>query len=520
MKWFRERLASMRGNEDGATLILALIFITVVAVTVAAVLALADTNIRATVQLRNQAAETAGAEAAGQIALDKLRHSGYLSGTACFDGSDTLTLDNAYKYPDGSALPVSVTCAPDDAASFVSSFTRPGYALLALPTFGGAEAGIDIQVNGNGKVHIGGNAATQSFLNLKGDLTVDGNFLARTSTTDCTGNANSSITVGAGKTKNCSAASIPDIPVYSPPPLADNTPVFTSANTTITCGKKIPFSPGIYSDLALLTTAYNCNQANVYDFAPGVYYFTFDGEWFINNGTTIGGALPGTTGNGNTAPAIPGACPNLTGTGYATKPTPDSGVTFVFGNKARFTVDNGAKMELCGRWLNKTTPPMAVYGLTAPLSNNTGQTIPALTGCLTSSNAVTRCPLFETAQHSKAIAFYMQGLSYAPTAWFDLDERDSTLQYFNDGLIARAINVFAPASATVPTPFANLPISLPGLSWSLVNLTVTVCPGKVTCTAATGTVRLKAKVGILDPTGIPDTNNGRQAKIYTWSVQR
>jgi hypothetical protein len=177
-------------------------------------------------------------------------------------------------------------------------------------------------------------------------------------------------------------------------------------------------------------------------------------------------------------------------------------------------------MELCGRWLNKTTPPMAVYGLTAPLSNNTGQTIPALTGCLTSSNAVTRCPLFETAQHSKAIAFYMQGLSYAPTAWFDLDERDSTLQYFNDGLIARAINVFAPASATVPTPFANLPISLPGLSWSLVNLTVTVCPGKVTCTAATGTVRLKAKVGILDPTGVPDTNGGRQAKIYTWSVQR
>jgi len=518
MKWFRQRLAAMRRNEDGATLILALIFITVVAVTVAAVLALADTNIRATVELRKQAAETAGAEAAGQIALDTLRHSPYLSGTNCFNGSDTLTLDNAYKYPDGSALPVAVTCAPDDAASFVSSFTRPGYALLGLAAPGGSEPGIDIQVEGNGKVHIGGNAATQSSLALKGDLTVDGNFIARDSTSDCTGTANSSVTVGNGKTKTCGAAAIPDIPVYSPPALPDNYPVYTTANTTINCDKKITFSPGIYSDLSLLTDAYNCNKANVYDFTPGLYYFTYNGVWSIDNGTTIGGALPGTLGT--TAPTIPGACPNLTGTGHATMPTPDSGVTFVFGGSAQWNVDNGGQLELCGRWLNKITPPMAVYGLSAPLSNGTGQTIPALTGCLTSTDKVVRCPLFETAQHSKAIAFYLWGLAYAPSAWFDLDERDSTLQYFNDGLIARAVNVFAPASATVPTPFANLPISLPGLSYSLVNLTVTVCPGRATCTAATGTVRLKAKVGILDPTGVPDTNNGRQAKIYTWSVQR
>jgi hypothetical protein len=516
--WFSERLSAMRRNEDGATLILALIFVTIIAVTIAAVLALANANIRATVELRKQAAETAGAEAAAQIALDKLRHSGYLSGTACFDGSDTLTLNNAYKYPDGSTLPASVTCAPDNDASFVSSFTRPGYALLGLAAPGGAEAGIDVQVEGNGKVHIGGNAATQSSLSLKGDLIVDGNFIARNSTSDCTGTANSSVTVGAGKTKTCGAAVIPDIPVYSPPALPDNHPVRTAANYPITCGQKITFSPGIYPDLSLLTNAYNCNRANVYEFTPGLYYFTYNGVWSIDNGTTIAGAFPGTVGT--TAPTIPGACPNITGTGHATMPTPESGVTFVFGGTAQWNVDNGAKLELCGHWLNKTTPPMAVYGLSAPLSNSTGQTIPALSGCLTSTDKAVRCPLFETAQHSKAIAFYLWGLAYAPTAWFDLDERDSTLQYFNDGLIARAVNVFAPASATVPTPFANLPISLPGLSWSLVNLTVTICPGKVTCTAATGTVRLKAKVGILDPSGIPATDGSRQAKIYTWSIQR
>jgi hypothetical protein len=519
---FPERLAAARANEDGATLILALIFITIIAVTITALLSLASANIRATVELRKQAAEAAGAEAAAQIAIDKMRHSGYLSGSACFDGASTLTLDNAAQYPDGSALPAVVQCSPDDTASFVSSFTRPGYALLGLAANGGSEAGIDIQVEGTGKVHIGGNAATQSFLNLKGDLTVDGNFLARTSTTDCTGSANSSVTVGAGKTKTCNAAAIPDITVYNPPALPDNYPVYTSANTTVTCGKKITFQPGIYPDLTLLTPAFNCNQALVYDFRPGVYYFNYTGLWDIDQGTVIGGkdtAIP-TPNNANDVPAIPGACPNLTGTGSPVNPNPGAGVTFVFGGQSQWTVSQKGQVELCGRWQEKTMPPVALYGLSGPVSNNTGQTVPALTGCLTSTDKTIRCALFETAEHSKQIAIYLQGMAYAPSAWFDLDERGSTLQYFNDGLIARAVNVFAPASATVPTPFANLPVSLPGLSWSIVNLTVSVCPGKTTCTPTTGTVRLRAKIGILDPTGIPATNGTRQAKIYTWSVQR
>ena len=192
----------------------------------------------------------------------------------------------------------------------------------------------------------------------------------------------------------------------------------------------------------------------------------------------------------------------------------------MFGGLSQWTVSHNGLVELCGRWQDKTMPPVALYGLSAPLSNGTGQTVPALSGCLTSTNAVTRCPLFATEQHATNIAFYLQGLAYAPTAWFDLDERGSTLQYFNDGLIARAVDIFAPASATVPTPFANLPVSVPGPSYSLVNLTVTVCPGQTTCTPTTGAVRLRAKIGILDPTGIPATNGSRQAKVYTWSIQR
>ena len=323
---FSDRLAVMRRRDDrGASLVLALIFITVIAVAIAAVLSLADANLRATVALRKQATESAGAEAAAQIAIDKLRHSSYVSGSACFDGASTLTLDNAYRSPDGSALPAVVSCAPDATTSFVSSLTRPGYALLTLPAANGTEAGIDIHVNGSGRVAIGGNAATQSFINNKGPLDVHGNFFAHTNG-DC---STSAVTVTGVKT--CTAASIPNIPVYSAPALPDNVPVYTNA-TPKPCDKRIEFQPGLYPDLALLTGALNCNKAVVYDFRPGVYYFSYTGLWDIDQGTLIGGD---DTPTGTSAPAIPHACPDISATASATKPLPDSGVTFVFGGRAR-----------------------------------------------------------------------------------------------------------------------------------------------------------------------------------------
>src|SRR6185369_13015643 len=115
------------------------------------------------------------------------------------------------------------------------------------------------------------------------------------------------------------------------------------------------------------------------DFRPGVYYFSYTGLWDIDQGTLIGGD---DTLTGVTAPAIPHACPDLTGTASATQPTTESGVTFVFGGRAQWTISSSAKVEICGRWQDKTMPPMAMYGLTAPLSNGTGQSVPALTGCL------------------------------------------------------------------------------------------------------------------------------------------
>ena len=61
------------GDDTGASLVIALIMITVVALVVGSVLLFSDTGIRATVGLRSQASEAYSADSAAQVAVDKLR---------------------------------------------------------------------------------------------------------------------------------------------------------------------------------------------------------------------------------------------------------------------------------------------------------------------------------------------------------------------------------------------------------------------------------------------------------------
>src|SRR5262249_60596226 len=131
-----------------------------------------------------------------------------------------------------------------------------------------------------------GDETPRTFSNTRADMPVDGDFPPRPSTSDCRGRQ---VAGGAGATKTATAATTPNTPVYTPPPMADNLPVYTKLNTNLGCDKKITFQPGIYPDWALLDDAFNCNKAVVYDFRPGVYYFNYTGVWNIDPGTVIGG---------------------------------------------------------------------------------------------------------------------------------------------------------------------------------------------------------------------------------------
>src|SRR5262249_13165215 len=141
-------------------------------------------------------------------------------------------------------------------------------------------------------------------------------------------------------------------------------------------------------------------------------------------------------------------------------------------------------------------PPVALYGLKAALGTGAQKMNP-----LDTSNADSA--FFFTNQNSQNISLYVEGSVYAPTGFLDLDLRKSTDQFFLDGVAVRRFRVFAPASAIPPTPLASTPTTSPGPARTVANLNVYVCPGQSTCTAATGTLRLKVKFGIGDPNSAP-----------------
>lgn len=122
-------------------------------------------------------------------------------------------------------------------------------------------------------------------------------------------------------------------------------------------------------------------------------------------------------------------------------------------------------------------------------------------------------------ENSPNSRFYIQGTTYVPKGALDISLNNSTGQVFRYGVIARSLYLSPTGSADLSGPVIELPDDSPGFGLrTVVNLDVYVCPGAATC-APKGTPRLRAKVGIVDPTGTPVLNK-REITVYTWSVQR
>lgn len=486
------KLKRLRSSDDsGAALVIALVFVTVVAVAIAGVLSYADANLRATVALRNQAQTVAAAESAADLAINTLRKSDYDESTDTCLNSGSLTL-NTFDPP------MTVSCEYDTTNSEEGSTGSPsGYALRTLQANSALEDAIYVKANGSGTgINIAGDVGSASNINMDhGDMTVTGTVDAKI----CTG------TIIASGAKNCgpSAPTVgdPDYPKPAAPTVIRSVPG---------CAAKMTFQPGLYTDLRDLNEAWSrCPAATLYDFQPGIYYFSFSGVWTIDKGTTIGGA----PSLGSTPPSIPGACPNP-----MTAPSSTAGVTFVFGGEAQLLITDNAKVEICGRRppAGSSDPSIAFYGLKSSIGSG-AFSVPAQSGCVTRTSG-SRCAAITTDNHSDSVRFYFQGHVYLPLAKVDLDLRRSSDQFLNGGVTVRAFSLFSPASGVIPTPLSSGPIPRPRPGRTIVFLTVYVCSA-TPCTAGSGKTKLKVKVGFADPGG-DATPGDRGVTIYNWSVVR
>jgi hypothetical protein len=171
------------------------------------------------------------------------------------------------------------------------------------------------------------------------------------------------------------------------------------------------------------------------------------------------------------------------------------------------SVTKGSKdpvIELCGTY-SAGRPPIAIHGLATSKFG-----LPVADTC---DNPTSGCAML-TIDMNANTPFLIWGTTYAPNSGFDLDLKKTTKQMFGDGLIVGTLDITGTGNASPVAPAITRQRTLGGSS-TVVLLTVQVCPdGGGACKE-----RLKAKVKIADPSGVPVAGK-RQVTVLNWSVQR
>jgi hypothetical protein len=504
----------LRG-DDGASLVVALIFITVVALGLAVTLSFADTSLRTTIALRDQAAGASAADGAAQVAINTLRKGTYIGAGNCFGTRTSLPLSNFYQPPTGAADSAFVTCEPDNTRTgvdnnvLINGNNKPPYAILTLGN-NIFEEGLNVEAGTGRTVRVKGPIFSNSTID------VDSGTLHSTSSVTARGDCDGNIT--STPSENCDIGSGSSMdPAYSQPSggLVERSVPNCNDDDLVT------FTPGIYRDVRALnnrTRSSGCRDS-VFWFQPGNYYFDFnrDEAWEIDTGWVVAGAPTSPLAAG-TAPSMPGSCqaafpPTVPAPPGWTRQT-GGGVQFAFGGESRIVVSQ-ARVEICGPY-SETRPPIAVYGLRNDINGPGSADVSDQGGCVVDVSF--GCDVVRT-DNSPNSRLFIQGTVYVPEASVDVALNNNTGQVFSNGIIARSLYLDPTGSADLDDPVVQVPEDVtPFGRRTVVWLNVYVCPGTNTCSAS-GRLRLRAKVGILDPTGTALAGD-RDMAVYSWSVQR
>ena len=504
----------LAGSDDsGATLILALIFITVVSIVTASILSFVDTSMRTTVAVRTEAGQAAAADGAAQIAINTIRTNTYagLSGTHCFGASDTQNLSKFYTANDGTQYSAAVKCEQDTTDSLAGGGYfggKPTYSLLALGQTAGAGITLSRGLFSTHGFTSNGDIASNSTISVNPSFTTDGKVTAR-------GNCSGTITAAA---KQCNTGVPVADPNYTAPTGSTTEKSVPNCNPLGGQYQVLTFQPGLYKDAGDLNDltgplALLCNKP-ILKFNPGVYYFDFpvlNSTWRISDGFVVGGTPAKPL---NSSIDMPGMCvspipPSNPAPPGWTPPAGGQGVTFIFGGQSKMDVTDNGHVELCGNY-STGSPPIAIYGLKNDIKDNKGKTL-VNAGC-------TACDVIEAESLSSG-EIVIQGTTYIPTGDVNIAVLWNNGQQFNAGVVARSFSMQALFSSSGNIgPVSALP-GPPTTGRTVVYLSVFVCAGAGPCPTPSGKSQLGVKVGIGDPNGVP-TAAKRQVTVYNWSVQR
>ncbi|MFJ3642888.1 hypothetical protein ACIPRD_24425 [Streptomyces sp. NPDC090108] len=341
-----------RDDEQGATLILALVFVVVFSLVTVSVLAFAGTGLKAASVYVDQGKRAYSADGATQLAI-----SNFSQGNPCAD----------YTAPPINGRQMIVHCDPLNASSVTTRATQPQDALRSLGK--AAKDGIDVSTHGlrvQGSVFSHSDITTGAGASMvvSGDVSAVG---------DCSG------AVTQSRLPPTQPPYAHDCADDTPPAPADEVvgadPDYTPPATAVPVRQTVPpcpetgswlvrLKPGYYDDARALTrlTGGDCHDAVVW-LQPGFYYFdfTFTGGtalWTVDDPTVsvVGGTRAGWDPGAPARPAVPdpGGCDR-------TRP---EGVEVMMGGGSRLQVDRG-HVELCAP-VAPDAQQVAVYGVQPP----------------------------------------------------------------------------------------------------------------------------------------------------------
>lgn len=374
----------LRG-ESGASLVIAMAFLTLFGVFIAALLGFAATSFKATVAVHDQGMAVYAAEGAVDTALTRIRNQptmqlGQSGDTGC--GLTFPALDGA--------PPASVTCTPQTPAGAV----RPGIdgPANAILTMNG-----NLAVTGGGLLRTTGSVFANGGVDL-GGATLDASDWAANATGACTPDPATNPTRWLAVQTQCNAAdptgdgAYPGYPSRIGELLVNGGIPKAKRNPKPTCvGRIVTFLPGYYDksdhfekdwskDKKIKKACTPTNSAplkEVVYLQPGVYYLNFTQKkknpppdttdtkliWNVkNNVRVVGGPPKGNWYSAGTAPPVPAAGATEPA---ACQPGPGAGggVQVILGSASRIQLDTAtSSLELCAPSDGPPANRIALYG--------------------------------------------------------------------------------------------------------------------------------------------------------------
>jgi hypothetical protein len=373
-------------KDDGASLVLVLIFVLVLSVVLAAVADLSSGSLRSTIAVRDVRAQSQALDAAVNGAIQRMR--GDLTQGRAPGYTNGVNVCGDYNAPtSANGVVITVACGGEQSVQgqndsggtipINNPFNKPSEGLFA--TARSPEPGITLDANGVFRVHGGvysnsSIAVSNATLRIEGDVAANG---------PCTGAISSlgppypPAGPGTPQALDCNssrplAPEAYDAVVSSPPP----------TRTVPNCppGYLVTLTPGTYDDAAKLSrlTSGSCSGKILW-FQPGVYLFHFadspgSHEWTVADATSniVGGTPFGWSPTSPSRPVIPRAdqfnpAVHSCVTDEDAVPvgaTPSNlGVQFIFTGDSRLNIDpTGGNVELCAQ-PDTGNQQIAIYGV-------------------------------------------------------------------------------------------------------------------------------------------------------------